>query len=144
MRGENNFLLRHLKTVPTPWHHKVHNPGTNHRQDVIVDYHSNEICTLAPYTPRYTSEQYRRTIDLITLAPELLSACVEFAMLMDSQGKLTEELVDLIRDAGGPNIHERLGQTAPKVSAPAPKTPSVNPKDNVLKTTVKKQRRLRE
>jgi hypothetical protein len=142
MRGENNYLLRHLKTVPTPWHHKVHNPGTNHRQDVIVDYNSNEICTIAPYRPDYTSEQYRRTINLITLAPELLAACLEFAMQCDSQGTLTQELADLILDAGGPDIRERVGQTAPKVSAPAPAQPTVNHKDNVSKTTVKKQRRL--
>jgi len=87
--------------------------------------------------PGITGEQYRRSIQLISQAPRLLSACIEYAALEDARGTLQPELVELILSAGGPDLTERLGQTAPKVSAPAP----VNQKDNVLKTTVKKRPR---
>ena len=136
MRGENNIFVRHLKTVPAPWHHKIHNPGSNHRQDVIVDYTSREICTLKPYDPTISVEQYRRTVDLIALAPELLAACIEFAFMQDQQGNLTEELAKLIYDAGGPDIRERVNTPANSTPEPTP------PKDNVSQTKTKKGRRL--
>ena len=87
--------------------------------------------------PGITGEQYRRSTQLIAQAPRLLSACIEYAALEDARGTLQPELVELILSAGGPDLTERLGQKAPKVSAPAP----VNQKDNVLKTTVKKRPR---
>ena len=136
MRGENNIFVRYLKTVPAPWHHKIHNPGSNHRQDVIVDYTSREICTLKPYDPAISVEQYRRTVDLITLAPELLAACIEFAFMQDQAGNLTEELAKLIHDAGGPDIRDRVKPPTTPATTPTP------PTDNVLRTKTKKGRRL--
>ena len=142
MHGENNIFVRYLRTQPAPWHHKVHNPGSNHRQDVIVDYNSREICTLAAFTPAVTGEQYRRTIDLIVAAPELLAACIEFAFLQDQHGTLTPELADLISRAGGPDLSQRVSPTAPKVSAPATRVHTVNQKDDVSQTKTKKGRPL--
>ena len=139
MDQENNYLLRKLKTYPAPWHAKVHNPGSNHRTDVICDFAGEEILHFNQLNPKRTGEQYRNNIQLVAHAPALLSALIEYAMLEDARGTLQSNLVELIHAAGGPDLHSRLGQTAPKVSAPAP---AVNPKDNVLKTTVKKQRRL--
>ena len=144
MDGENNIFCRSLRTHPAPWHAKVHNPGSNHRTDVIVDFHSREIAHMVQLQPGITGEQYRRSTQLIAQAPRLLSACIEFAALEDARGTLQPELVELIRDAGGPDLTERLGQTAPKVSAPAPAEHPVNQKDTVSQTTVKKQRRLQE
>lgn len=142
MDTENNWIVRSLKSSPAPWHTKQHNPGSNHRQDVLCDFSGKEIAHFVQLSPPTTGEQYRNTLKLIEQAPALLAALVEYAALEDSRGTLQTRLVELILAAGGPNLESRLGQTAPKVSAPAPKTPTVNPKDNVSQTTAKKQRRL--
>ena len=141
MDQENNWLIRKLKTYPAPWHAKVHNPGSNHRTDVICDFAGEEIAHLTQLNPKRSGEQYRNNIRLIEHAPALLAALIEYAALEDSRGTLQPNLVELIKCAGGPDLTERLGQTAPKVSAPAPAKQSVNQKDTVLKTTAKKQPR---
>lgn len=140
MNGENNIFVRYLRTYPAPWHHKVHNPGSNHRQDVIVDFHSNEIAHLVKYSPVVTPEQYRRTLDLLAHAPELLAACIEFALLQDTQNQLQPELVDLIQRAGGPDLSERLVPKATEL--PAAKTITPQTKDDVCRTKIKKGRPL--
>ena len=142
MHGENNIFVRHLKTLPAPWHHKVHNPGSNHRTDVIVDYHSNEVAHMVKFAPHMTSEQYRRSIDLIEHAPELLAACIEYAMLQDAAGTLTESLAQLILNAGGPDIRERVSPTATELPAEKIKETTPQTKDNVLRTKTKKGRPL--
>ena len=118
MDYENNFFTRHLP-VNAPWHHKTHCEGTNAREDVIVDYHSNVVCTVAPLRRHQTAEEYRAMIQTLRMAPVMLAALIEYALVLDAQGKLTEDLVKLIHTAGGPDLHSRL--TAPKV--PAAKKP---------------------
>ena len=142
MDYENNFFTRHLP-LNAPWHHKTHYPGTNAREDVIVDYHSNVVCTVAPLRQHQTSEQYRATIQTLSMAPVLLAAVIEFAFAQDAAGKLTPDLVELIHRAGGPDLSSRL--TAPKV--PAVTTPKIqdntpnSPKDNVSETKLGKRPR---
>ena len=120
MDYENNFFTRHLP-LNAPWHHKTHCEGTNAREDVIVDYHSNVVCTLAPLRRHQTAEEYRAMIRTLEMAPVMLAALIEYALTLDSQGRLTEDLVELIEKAGGPDLHSRL--TAPKV--PAVTTPKI-------------------
>ena len=120
MDYENNFFTRHLP-VNAPWHHKTHCEGTNAREDVIVDYHSNVVCTLAPLRRHQTAEEYRAMIRTLSMAPVMLAALIEYALTLDAQGRLTPDLVELIEKAGGPDLHSRL--TAPKV--PAVTTPKI-------------------
>ena len=127
MDYENNFFTRHLP-LNAPWHHKTHCEGTNAREDVIVDYHSNVVCTVAPLRRHQTVEEYRAMIRTLEMAPVMLAALIEYAFALDSQGRLTEGLVELIEKAGGPDLHSRL--TAPKV--PAVHTPKIW--DNVSQT----------
>lgn len=142
MDYENNFFTRHLP-VNAPWHHKTHNPGTNAREDVIVDYHSNVVCTIAPLRRHQSTEEYRAMIRTLSMAPVLLAALIEYAFAQDAAGKLTEDLVELIRSAGGPDLQSRL--TAPKV--PPVRTPKIWDNasqgliDNVSETKSKKQPR---
>ena len=142
MDYENNFFTRHLP-VNAPWHHKTHCEGTNAREDVIVDYHSNVVCTLAPLRRHQTTEEYRAMIQTVSMAPVLLAALIELAFIQDAQGKLTEDLVKLILQAGGPDLHSRL--TAPKV--PPVRTPKIwdntsqTLKDNVSETKLGKRPR---
>jgi len=103
MKGENNIFLRNIDTIPVPWQHKVINAGP-HRQDVIADYEGNHICTLEPTSENFRPDQYRRTYALISHAPLLLAALTEYALEQDIAGKLTPQLAELLRDAGGVDI----------------------------------------
>ena len=138
MKGENNIFLRGMNTVPVPWQHKVINAGPD-RRDVIADYEGNHICTLEPTNENFRPEQYRRTYALIAHAPLLLAALTEYALEQDVQGKLTEKLAALLRDAGGIDVTHRAQQ--PVKQDPQPKiwdNASQSLKDNVSETTVKK------
>ena len=115
MKGENNIFLRNIHTVPVPWQHKVINAGP-HRQDVIADYEGNHICTLEPTSEHFSPDAYRRTYALLSHAPLLLAALMEYALEQDVEGKLTPKLAELIRDAGGVDLVDR---TKPK---PEPQT----------------------
>jgi hypothetical protein len=133
MRGENDIIIRHLKTAPAPWHNKPTNPTENSRRDWILDNTGTEIAVLAPTNEDFRPEAYRATLSLITLSPNLLSALVQQTLYLMERGDTPNpRTLQLIRDAGGPDL------TAPKV--PAAKTPktwdnaSQGLKDNVSET----------
>ena len=116
MRGENDIIIRNLKTAPAPWHNKPTNPTENSRRDWILDNTGVEIAVLAPTSEHFRPDAYRATRELITLAPNLLSALVQQTVYLMERGDTPNpRTVELIRDAGGPDL------TAPKV--PAAKTP---------------------
>ena len=140
MRGENDIIIRNLKTAPAPWHNKPTNPSENSRRDWILDNTGTEIAVLAETNEGFRPEAYRATLSLITLAPNLLSALVQQTLYLMERGDTPNpRTLQLIRDAGGPDL------TAPKV--PAAKTPktwdnaSQGLIDNVLKTKSNKRQR---
>jgi len=112
MRGENDIIIRNLSTAPGPWHNKPTNPTENSRRDWILDNTGCEIAVLAPTSEGFRPEQYRATLSLITLAPNLLSALTQQTVYLMERGDTPNpNTVALIRDAGGPDL------TAPKVPA---------------------------
>ena len=140
MRGENDIIIRNLKTAPAPWHNKPTNPTENSRRDWILDNTGVEIAVLAPTSAGFRPEQYRATLELITLAPNLLSALTQQTVYLMERGDTPNpNTVALIKDAGGPDL------TTPRV--PAAKKPkrwdnaSQGLIDSELKTTVKKRQR---
>ena len=116
MRGEKDFIIRNLRCAPGPWHNKPTNPNENSRRDWILDNTGTEIAVLAETTELFRPEQYRATLELITLAPNLLSALTQQTIYLMERGDTPNpNTTELIRAAGGPDL------TAPKV--PAAKTP---------------------
>ena len=119
MQGETNIFLRGLKAAPAPWQHKVVHAGEPLRRDEIVDYEGNNIIDLVLPGGNYTPQQYRNTIALITLAPNLLAALIE---LVYNQRELAgievdPKLLQLIADCGGPDLtpkQQELKDTEPK------------------------------
>ena len=144
MRGENDIIIRNLGTAPGPWHNKAVNPNENSRRDWILDNTGTEIAVLAPTSESFRPEQYRATLSLITVAPNLLSALVQQTLYLIERGDTPNpHTLELIRDAGGPDL------TAPKVpAAKKPKTwdnASQGLIDNVSETKRNKpQRPLRK
>ena len=140
MRGENDIIIRHLKTAPGPWHNKPSNPTENSRRDWILDNTGTEIAVLAPTSDGFRPDAYRATRELITLAPNLLSALTQQTLyLMERGDTVNPNTLKLIRDAGGPDL------TAPKVPAvQKPKTwdnASQSLKDAVCQTKSNKRQR---
>ena len=91
---------------------------------MIADYEGNHICTLEPTSEHFRPDQYRRTYALITHAPLLLAALTEYALEQDISGKLTPQLAELLRDAGGVDIVYKTKPPEPEVEEPKqePKT----------------------
>ena len=140
MRGENDIIIRNLSTAPAPWHNKPVNPTENSRRDWILDNTGTEIAVLAQTHEGFRPQQYRATLELITLAPNLLSALTQQTLYLMERGETPNpNTLQLIRDAGGPDL------TATKL--PAAKKPkrwdnaSQGLIDNVSQTTVKKRQR---
>jgi hypothetical protein len=140
MRGENDFIIRNLKSAPGPWHNKPTNSSENSRRDWILDNTGTEIAVLAQTSEGFRPEAYRATLNLITLAPNLLSALVQQTVYLMERGDTPNpHTLELIRDAGGPDL------TAPKVPAvQKPKTwdnASQGLIDNVSQTKSNKRQR---
>jgi hypothetical protein len=140
MRGENDIIIRNLSAAPAPWHNKPTNPTENSRRDWILDNTGTEIAVLAPTSEGFRPEQYRATLSLITLAPNLLSALTQQTLYLMERGDTPNpHTLELIRAAGGPDL------TA--AEQPAVKTPktwdnaSQGLIDNVLKTKSSKRQR---
>ena len=140
MRGEKDFIIRNLRCAPGPWHNKPTNPNENSRRDWILDNTGTEIAVLAQTTEDFRPEQYRATLQLLTLAPNLLSALTQQTIYLMERGDAPNpNTIELIRAAGGPDL------TAAK--QPAAKTPktwdnaSQSLKDNVSETTTGRQPR---
>ena len=117
MRGENNILLRGIRTYPTPWQWK--STEASHRPYYeIVDYEGVKICGVHNTTGVRGGQSAVNTAKLIASAPLLLAAVTEYAAKADARGELTPELVELILDAGGVDLRDRL---APKPERSAEK-----------------------
>jgi len=119
MQGETNIFLRGLKAAPAPWQHKVVHAGEPRRRDEIVDYEGNNIIDLVLPGGNYTPQQYRNTIALITLAPNLLAALIELAYNQQQLVgiEVDPKLLQLIADCGGPDLtpkQQELKDTEPK------------------------------
>jgi hypothetical protein len=119
MQGETNIFLRGLKAAPAPWQHKVVHAGEPRRRDEIVDYEGNNIINLVLPGGNYTPQQYRNTIALITLAPNLLAALIELAYNQQQLVgiEVDPKLLQLIADCGGPDLtpkQQELKDTEPK------------------------------
>jgi len=118
MRGENDIIIRHLSSAPAPWHNKPTNPTENSRRDWILDNTGAEIAVLAPTSENFRPEAYRATRELITLAPNLLSALVQQTLYLIERGDAPNpRTLQLIRDAGGPDL-----TAAEQPAAKTPKT----------------------
>ena len=121
MQGETNIFLRGLKAAAAPWQHKVVHAGEPLRRDEIVDYEGRNIINFSLPGGNYTTQQYRNTIALITLAPNLLAALIE---LVYNQRELAgievdPKLLQLIADCGGPDLTENNNTVKPQ---PEPQT----------------------
>ena len=121
MQGETNIFLRGLKAAAAPWQHKVVHAGEPLRRDEIVDYEGRNIINFSLPGGNYTPQQYRNTIALITLAPNLLAALIE---LVYNQRELAgievdPKLLQLIADCGGPDLTEHNNSPEP---TPEPQT----------------------
>jgi hypothetical protein len=140
MRGENDIIIRHLKTAPAPWHNKPTNPTENSRRDWILDNTGVEIAVLAPTSEGFRPETYRATRELITLAPNLLSALVQQTLYLMERGDTPNpHTLELIRAAGGPDL-----TAAEQPAAKTPKTwdnASQGLRDNVSQTKSNKRQR---
>lgn len=140
MRGENDIIIRHLNTAPGPWHNKPTNPGENSRRDWILDNTGTEIAVLAPTSENFRPEQYRATLQLITLAPNLLSALTQQTLYLMERGDTPNpRTLQLIRAAGGPDLTaaEQPAVNTPKIWDNA----SQGLRDNVSQTKSNKQQR---
>ena len=118
MRGENDFIIRNLKSAPGPWHNKPTNPGENSRRDWILDNMGTEIAVLAQTSEGFRPDVYRATRELITLAPNLLSALVQQTIYLMERGDTPNpHTVELIRSAGGPDLTaaEQPAVNTPKI-----------------------------
>ena len=105
-----------------------------------MDNTGTEIAVLAETTELFRPEQYRATLELLTLAPNLLSALTQQTIYLMERGDTPNpNTTELIRAAGGPDL------TAAK--QPAAKTPkqwdnaSQSLKDNVSQTKPNKPQR---
>ena len=116
MQGETNIFLRGLKAAPAPWQHKIVHAGEPLRRDEIVDYEGNNIIDLVLPGGNYTPQQYRNTIALITLAPNLLAALIELAYNQQQLVgiEVDPKLLQLIADCGGPDLIDKPKDTEPK------------------------------
>ena len=140
MRGENDIIIRNLSTAPAPWHNKPVNPNENSRRDWILDNTGAEIAVLAPTSDSFRPEQYIATRELITLAPNLISALTQQTIYLMERGDTPNpRTLELIRAAGGPDLN-----AAEQPAAKTPKTwdnASQGLIDNVSQTKSNKRQR---
>ena len=140
MRGENDFIIRNLKSAPGPWHNKPTNPTENSRRDWILDNTGTEIAVLAHTSEGFRPDVYRATLQLLTLAPNLLSALTQQTLYLMERGDTPNpHTVELIRAAGGPDLTaaEQPAVNTPKIWDNA----SQGLRDNVSQTKSNKQQR---
>lgn len=138
MRGENSLTIRNMRCAPAPWHTKPTNPNENSRLDWILDLEGNNICHLPQTNENFSPEQYRATLVLIQHAPQLLAALIEQTAYLTHTGHtINSNTVQLIRDAGGPDLTQKPERSAEKISKPEPQTwdnttQSIRPKPRPL------------
>ena len=108
MRGENNIFLNGQSAATAPWIWKIISEGTPQRRDQIVDYHGNPIIKFDLPTKNYTPAQYRKTINMVHLAPLMLAALTEIVYNSEINAlTIDPSLLQLIKDAGGPDLTQR-------------------------------------
>jgi hypothetical protein len=106
----SSIFIHGAKTSPGPWHTERLNGSGPLPVDLVIDRDGTELARLTyPQGPALTPEQYRANRQLISNAPRLLAALVEYAFTLDIEGAgITPELAQLIQDCGGPDISSRI------------------------------------
>ena len=140
MRGEDNIFLNGQSAATAPWIWKIISEGTPQRRDQIVDYHGNPIIKFDLPTKNYTPAQYRKTINMVQLAPLMLAALTEIVYNSEINAlTIDPSLLELIKDAGGPDLTQRetIIKQTPIIE---PVQPSL---DSVSQTTSTNERLLR-
>ena len=100
----NNIFLDGID-YSAPWFVKVEPGKTSAEPSVIVRDQED-----TPVVKIHTrNKNHSRNTALIAHAPQLLAALIEYAYNAHTQGiPIRQELIDLIRDSGGPDLRSTL------------------------------------